>query len=258
MQKEFYVHQNGENKGPYSKETIIELIEAQEFSSDDSIYIDEKKEWILLKDFEPLKAYFKAKTNKIKTKVSDDLKNQEWYILKWDNKYGPFSYLEIVKMLQGKSIFEFDYVWKQGVESWVRIADVSEFNPEKIKNLYKNSEDPNIKDIFFRRRHDRKNFNGSIIIHDNDKVWKGSAIEISEGGAGIIMNNSMIQPGDKVFLHFKPGDKVPPFNAICEVISKKFAKGVNDRYAPVKYGIKFIKIHENDLEAIQKYIKKAA
>ncbi len=190
--------------------------------------------------------------------MSENIKHQEWYILKWDNKYGPFSFLEVVKMLQAKSIFEFDYIWKNGQENWQRIAELSIFEPTQVRNLYDKSEDPDIKNIFFRRRHERKNFNGSIIIHDNEHVWKGDAIEISEGGAGIVVNNAMINPGEKIYLHFKPGDSVPPFNAICEVVSKKFSKEVTDRNAPVKYGVRFLKINANSLGLIKDYIKKAA
>jgi hypothetical protein len=189
--------------------------------------------------------------------VKDIKSLQEWYVLKWDNKYGPFSYIEVVKMLQGKSIFEFDYIWKTGEENWKRIAEVEQFNSNAIKELFKQKEDPKVKDSFFRRRHERKNFNGSIIVHDNDRVWKGDAIEISEGGAGIVMHNSLIKPGEKIFLHVKPGDNVPPFNAICEVVSKKFNKGVNAREESVKYGVKFLKIHSSHLEHIKNYIKKA-
>lgn len=190
--------------------------------------------------------------------VKDIKSLQEWYILKWDNKYGPFSYIEIVKMLQGKSVFEFDYIWKNGQENWKRIAEVSDFDSKNIVKLFEQKEDPTVKDSFFRRRHERTTFNGSIIIHDNDKVWKGEAIEISEGGAGIVMQNSLIKPGEKVFLHVKPGDNVPPFNAICEVVSKKFSKDINGREAPVKYGVKFLKIHSAHLDSIKEYIKKKA
>jgi hypothetical protein len=190
--------------------------------------------------------------------MSEILKQQEFYILKWDNKYGPFSYLEVIKMLQSKSVFEFDYIWKPGQENWMRIADMQEFEPSKIHALFEKSEDPEIKNIFFRRRHERVNFNGSIIIHDNEKVWKGEAIEISEGGAGIVIHNAMINPGEKIYLHFKPGDAVPPFNAICEVVSKKFSKDLEDRNSPVKYGVKFLKINSASLGLIKDYIKKAS
>jgi hypothetical protein len=190
--------------------------------------------------------------------VKDIKTLQEWYILKWDNKYGPFSYVEVVKMLQGKSVFEFDYIWRAGEENWKRIAEVEHFSIHTISELFKQKEDPAIKDSFFRRRHERKNFNGSIIVHDNDRVWKGDAIEISEGGAGIVMHNALIKPGEKIFLHVKPGDSVPPFNAICEVVSKKFSKGVNSREEPVKYGVRFLKIQSQHLESIKAYIKKAA
>lgn len=191
--------------------------------------------------------------------MSDKTNQQEWYILKWDNKYGPFSLLEVVGMLQSKSLFEFDYIWKVGQESWMRIADKEEFHPSQILNLYgKKDKNTDLENVFFRRRHERKSFNGSIIIHDNQKVWKGDAIEISEGGAGIIIYNSMINPGEKIYLHFKPGDQVPPFNAICEVISKKYSKDIEGRDSPVKYGVKFLKINTTSLGLIKDYIKKAS
>ncbi len=199
-----------------------------------------------------------AKQQRQQSELEEHHKLQEWYILKWDNKYGPFSYLEVVKMLQSKAVFEFDYIWKQGQENWLRIADVPLFEPSQIHNLFEKNEDPEIKNIFFRRRHERKNFNGSIIIHDNERVWKGEAIEISEGGAGIVVHNAMINPGEKIYLHFKPGDSVPPFNAICEVVSKKYSKSLEDRNSPIKYGVRFLKINSNALGLIKDYIKKAS
>src|SRR5690606_38372739 len=98
---------------------------------------------------------------------------------------------------------------------------------------------PEINEVFFRRRHRRVKYGGTILVHDNKSVWKGQGVEISAGGAGVIMENSMIVPGQTLYLHFKPGDGVPPFNAVCEVVSKRFVEGVKDKNAPIRYGLKF-------------------
>ena len=37
---------------------------------------------------------------------------------------------------------------------------------------------------------------------------------------------------------------MPPFNAICEVVSKRYDEDVRDASAPVKYGLKFTNISE--------------
>ena len=112
---------------------------------------------------------------------------------------------------------------------------------------------PEVSQIFFRRRHKRVQYGGTILVHDNKKVWKGQAVEISEGGAGVVMDNSLIVPGQELFLHFKPGDGVPPFNAVCEVVSKQYVFGVKDPKAPMKYGLKFKDLSNDTQKAIKEY-----
>lgn len=183
--------------------------------------------------------------------------DDEWYVLKWDNRYGPFAMVDVVKMLQDKSVFEFDYVWKPGFESWTRIAELPQFAADQIRGL-KSSKMPELSEVFFRRRHARTKYNGSIVIHDNHGVWKGESFEVSEGGAGVIINNALLLPGQKLFLHFKPGDGVPSFNATCEVVSKKYIKGVKNKEAPICYGVKFIEINGEIQKALREYTSRVA
>lgn len=255
----FFIHHNGQNMGPFTVDEIVKKVEQNEIQLTDYVYIEDKKDWVSLME-EPLisgRLTNKVSSNpppKIHREEVTGMEKQEWYVLKWDNKYGPFSYVDLIKMLQSKSIFEFDYVWKSDFDNWQRVAEVADFNQGKIKELFKSNKDMEEKNVFFRRRHERTSFNGSILVHDNNNVWKGNAIEISEEGAGIIMNNSMITPGQSIYLHFKPGDSVPPFNAVCEVVSKGFVKDLKDKSSQVKYGVKFIKIQPGTKKAIKKYI----
>jgi hypothetical protein len=182
---------------------------------------------------------------------------QEWYVLKWDNRYGPFSYLDVIKMLQEKNIFEFDFVWRQGFDGWHRIAELSDFSSETIKSLSSSSSKKS-EDVFYRRRHARTKHNASIIVHDGNNVWKGTSLEISEGGAGLVMHNALVLPGQKVYLHFKPGDGVPPFNAVCEIVSKQYVKGVKSKEAPIGYGVKFLEVSGDVQKVIRKLASKTA
>ena len=55
------------------------------------------------------------------------------------------------------------------------------------------------------------------------------------------MSNSVVVPGQRVFIHFRKFNEWPAFNAVCEVVSKKF---VNDG-SPVQYGLRFLSLtHE--------------
>ena len=67
------------------------------------------------------------------------------------------------------------------------------------------------------------------------------------------MENSMILPGQKLYLHFKPGDGVPPFNAVCEVVSKRYIEGLNSKKTPIRYGLKFVDLDEGTKDFLMQY-----
>lgn len=163
---------------------------------------------------------------KSKIQIPDD----QWFILKGESRFGPYGFDEVVRMLQDRSLFEFDFAWCAKMENWKRIAEIGDFSPENLRHF---------EHLFIKRAHKRKKFEGTVLVHDNQKLWKGKGIEISEGGVGIVMNNSMILPGQTLYLHFKSMEGMPSFNAVCEVVSKKFMGGVKTHDAAVQYGMKF-------------------
>lgn len=173
-----------------------------------------------------------------------------------ENKFGPFSYPDVLKMLQQKVVFEFDFAWHPGLSTWVRIADLDPFKPDNIGKM-KETLMPEISEVFFRRRHRRVRYGGTILVHDNKSVWKGKGVEISAGGAGVVMENAMVVPGQTLYLHFKPGDGVPPFNAICEVVSKQYVEGVKEKNAPIRYGLKFTSISPTTQKFLQEFAKRS-
>ena len=249
--RKYYVSHQEQQMGPYGVDEIVHLVHQGTLSPLDYLYDEDQEDWILfiehgevaerVKDLKP-KSTPKAENSEPapakSTAKPGDYMAHEWFILKGDNKFGPFSYPDMIKMLQQGVVFEFDFAWHDGMEQWQRVAELEAFAKEHIASM-KKSAMPEISQVFFRRRHKRVQYGGTLLIHDNKKVWKGKAVEISEGGAGVIMENSIVVPGQQLYLHFKPGDGVPPFNAICEVVSKQYVSGVKDPSSPVKYGLKF-------------------
>ena len=51
---------------------------------------------------------------------------------------------------------------------------------------------------------------------------------------------------------------MPPFNAICEVVSKKYVDGVKDKNAPIRYGLKFKEINPQAQKVLQNFSKTGA
>jgi hypothetical protein len=271
-----YVSHQGQQLGPYSPDEIVGLVGQGKLSILDYVYDDSREDWVLFMDYPLISERIKStkpkappkskggaetdvhpkleaiKAAELKPKVSSG--ETEWFVLKGENKYGPFAYIELIKMLQECVVFEFDFAWHEGLETWKRIAELSDFSKEKVRAL-RDSSEHEVNQIFFRRRHKRVKYDGTILIHDNKKVWKGQAVEISEGGAGIVMDNSIVVPGQQLFLHFKPGNDVPPFNAVCEVVSKQYVFGVKDSSAPVKYGLKFKDLSNDTQKALKEFSK---
>ena len=282
MQSQFYVSHSGHQMGPYAVHDILKLLQEGTLSPLDYVYDDEKQDWVLFLEHPSLNEKVRAMKPKdrppqavqktsdpvaepkeVKKHHSDprinpelaEVMGHEWFVLKGDNRFGPYAFVDVIKMLQQGVIYEFDFAWYQGLEGWKRIAELSAFSKENVKVL-KATVLPELSEVFFRRRYKRVQYGGTVIVHDNKSVWKGHGVEISEGGAGIVMENSLCVPGQQLYLHFKPGDGVPPFNAVCEVVSKGFTGDIRDPKSPVKYGVKFKTVSAEAHQFLQDYTKR--
>jgi PilZ domain/GYF domain 2 len=278
-------HQNQES-GPFTLDEIVGKVRSKELELFDYIFDDAKQDWVLLMEHPDLAQ--KLKSNKpprppqtvdktgtgtttttvtpvqaattpldlppavpVKAGGTPDAHTiSEWFVLKGENKFGPFTYTDVVKMLQQKIVFPFDYIWHSGLESWKRVAETGDFTEENIRLLFAKTEGKK-KDVFLERQFKRKKFGGRVIIHDNMTLWKGSGFEISKGGVGVTMNNALVVPGQQVFVHFTGEGEFPAFNAVCEVVSKKY---VNDD-TPIQYGLRFLSLSQ---EVQDQFYKKVA
>lgn len=272
VMSKYYLHHNGKQCGPWSVEEIHRKLEARECAWTDYLYDDLKKDWVVVMEYPPLAKLYRSQNASGRPMVfevapsgrlmpapteppevsSPNINPEEWFVLKGETKYGPFLYLDLVHMLQDKKLFEYDYVWNLKLEGWLRVADVPEFKAEQIRSLRETGLSK-ISKVFFRRRYARANFGSSIVMHNNKEIFKGQTLEISAGGAGVVMEAGNFEPGQKIFLHFKAGDGVPPFNATCEVVSRH-----NLDKGQFRYGLKFVNISQSVQKAIKKFTDKKA
>ncbi len=263
QQAHFFVSRNGEQIGPITLDEIVARVLSKGLDVSDYIFDEAHQDWVMLMAH----PHLKEKLNSMKpaapppstmklheTERPDEDRPNEWYVLKGDNKFGPFAYSELLRMLQDKSVFEFDYVWHAKLSAWERLASLPDFAPNQIRKL-RDSGQATLNEVFFRRRHARATYGASILVHNNKSVFKGKSLEISAGGAGIVIESAQLQPGDRIYLHFKPGDGVPPFNAICEVVAKRFVNS-SDKDAPVQYGVKFTEITKQTQDVLNSFTAK--
>lgn len=262
MSKQYYLSDDGKHIGPFTSEVILQKIESHERQWTDYVYDDSLGDWVMLLEHpvfsvklseQPMRpVVMPEKLESKSTAFKATMKDKEWFILKEGNNYGPFCQLDLLQMLQEKTLFEYDYVWHSKLPAWKRVAEVEDFSESNIRSLVESS-DVDMSEIFFRRRHVRASYGASLIVHNSKTVFRGQALEISVGGAGVLIDNPNLQPGQSLFLHFQPGDGVPPFNAVCQIVSKKFVKEGPSTLGSVKYGVKFTTLNQSVRESIQNY-----
>ncbi len=272
MNNEYYLSKNGTHVGPYTLEQILAKVETHENQWTDYVFDAKIGDWLMLIEHPEFSTKLSrkapaipvikapdlsAKASEVHDSDVEKLKDKEWFIMKDNTKCGPFCYLDLLSMLQKKSLAEFDFIWHAKLPTWKPVAEVEDFKPEAIRAI-KELPEQEVSEIFFRRRHARANYGASLIIHNNKTVFRGKAIEIGAGGAGIIIDNPSLQTGQSLFLHFQPGQGVPPFNAVCEIVSKKFIDGGYLAGEKVSYGVKFTAVTQAVRESIAIYTSEKA
>lgn len=253
--EKYFVAKEGIQKGPWTLDEITQNIQKKTLSWNDYIYDEKNNIWLFLFEFslltESFNRSFRNPVQKNKDSSNfDSYKDRIWYILKSNENYGPFTAAEMIQMLQSKTLFEYDFVWRQDQSSWQRLSDVAEFHSDKIKELYEASfaESSEFQKTFYRRRFPRVHYKCELLIHNKHKVFAAEGVEISAGGASFIVDNADFEIGSQIYLHFKPGSDVPAFNATCTVVNKN----VN------KYGVSFNTVSSAIRDSIDKFTKKVA
>ena len=286
-----HVSRNGETLGPWTVDVIAQKLASGEVAVTDFAWDDSATQWVSLMEFAELKAYLQArkpaappvaaksptvpaqqavaplaatpvvsstKPSVVAASMSEDDAIQ-WYVTRGQQKFGPFNFFGVVKALQDKSIFEFDYIWKDGMEGWVRLAEHEKFAADSIRGLLQTLEEKKAHgDVFAQRRHARLPIENDVLINDNQSVSPGRMVEGSVGGSGLIIKNSTLIPGQLIHVHFSSLDGLPAFNAIGEIVSKKYTRSARDQRAPIHYGVRFVKMDPAAEERVKNYFKTKA
>ena len=249
----FYIASQGQQQGPFTLQEIEVKLTSHTINWHDYIYDDKAEDWVLLMEYAPFtvlfNSSFKTPLAVVKNQVDvDPAKQRIWFVLKQNNNYGPFTKLDLIQMLQSKTLHEYDFIWHENMTSWKRLAEVNEFSVQEIKLLFeKHSKKKDAADkVFFRRKFARAKVDSLAIVHDKHKVYKSVGIEISEGGAGLRIEDGKFEKDQQIYLHFKPAPEVPAFNAICKIVSCKGDV----------YGVQFLKISAAAKTYISNYAKK--
>jgi hypothetical protein len=259
---------NGESLGPWSLDQIVEKLAASQIAVTDFVYDEVRQDWIPLLECEALRERLRQQKPKappplkertVEEPVVPGPSNEggKWFVQKGSHRYGPFTYLGLVRALQEKTVYEFDFACMEGMENWVRIAELEDFQPERIRHLTK-STPASEKNTFLNRAHPRIKFESEVIVHDDRSAWVGRSIEGSVGGSGLVIENAALYPGQVVRLHFAATEELPAFNALAEIVNKQFIKELRGLKTPVRYSVRFLELDRTSAGRVKEYFGKQA
>jgi hypothetical protein len=163
---------------------------------------------------------------------------KDWYILKAQQKFGPYSYEDMISMKQNKQLYDFDYVWKMGFKVWMPVALVDDLSLNRFLQWL--SESPKNSSHLLQRKTKRILHTTPVNIHNNISLWKGHTDSISINGALVTMNNPFILPGQDVHIHFesaRPTDIA--FSVTGEIVGKKYSTQRLKYSSPLQYIVRF-------------------
>lgn len=263
--EQFHVARGETPVGCFSIDEILARVEKGELDPLDHVYDEDKLDWIAI-SFHPsfsrhtefwkrLGASKKSAQTSAATSVQTEHQPEEWFVLKGDHRFGPYEYLELVRLTQEKSLNDWDFVWTKRFPKWVRIAALSEFKPEAIQALRETLSERlggTLNEVFFRRRYARAAFEGSILVHNNQRLFKGKSLEMGAGGISLVLQDGDLSVGDKVHVHIKPSKDTPAFNSSCEVMSRR-AVSAGDSRAQIVFGIKFLELDDRVKSQIDRW-----
>jgi len=118
-ERKYFININGNNLGPLKFDEISERLINGLLTCDDYIFIIGDTDWKFIRDLSEFNEYIKSPTEPESNKV--------WFVRKDKNNIGPFSTLEITRMLESGHIDLNDYTWKKGLKGWLTLKDTGEF-----------------------------------------------------------------------------------------------------------------------------------
>jgi hypothetical protein len=258
---QFHVARGDTCVGCFAVTEILSRVERGDLDPFDHVYDESQKDWIAIivhpsfaSHQEFWKKYQHLKVSKpiaapglvVTSDSVNESSKEAWFVLKGDHRFGPFEYLELVRLTQERNLNDWDYVWTKRLPKWARISSLPEFRPEAITQLRESLSQElgaSVNEVFFRRRFARAAFESSILVHNNQKVFRGRSLELSAGGLSLELAEGDIKLSDHLHLHVKPSLETPAFNSACEVVTRR-VMNAGDPKSPVVYGMKFLGLED--------------
>ncbi|MNS90439.1 PilZ domain protein [compost metagenome] len=109
---------------------------------------------------------------------------------------------------------------------------------------------------FKQRQRPRKDISVPVYAHNDHTFFDGQALSISENGALVLINDPLLQPGQKLLMHFQACKENPEsFNVLVEIVRKNYSKQRLNVKSGLHYAVRFLSVQEHGIAQLQKWTR---
>ncbi len=178
---------------------------------------------------------------------------KEWYIVRNDKKYGPYTTDEMIQLRQQRKVFEYDLVWKQGLRQWKPLIQTEEFSTQAMVERSLRGE---VCEVLNRRQWPRVKKEASLLVHNNVGLWPAKTINISVGGALVELNTPFLNPNDQIHLHFQNNDlDSEHFSCLGTITGKRYTNERLRVNSTIQYNVRFDEKDQNAQGQLENWVQ---
>lgn len=188
--------------------------------------------------------------------AQNDSLNQ-WYVLRGENKYGPFEYSAMIRMLQKNEIYDYNYVWAPHLDSWSLLGELADFSKDRLARLIENNAE--MKKAFITRAFPRVDKVIPVYGHNDHLFFDGQTLSVSENGSLLLLNTPLMLPGQTLTLHYKSvRDTGAAFNVKAEIVRKNFTRTRINVKSGLHYAVRFLEVSPAGKEVLKNIVTSAS
>jgi hypothetical protein len=222
IEQKWYFVEDGQRKGPISKDEILKLIEVRKLDSSSYVWTKGFEDWRKLEEVEELKVEPQAPKVKfdempplnltnidphkkviyIKTGLDRGTKSEE---------FGPFNLQMLKKLYHSKRINGKTLVFFPGLDVWKILASFEDF-----QTIFEDI--PPVIEEHDKRIWERKPFMARLFFTNKDQFFEGICRDISLGGMKVLIDHFPAKLNEEISLNVHPEQEEYQFVAKAKVV----------------------------------------
>lgn len=179
----------------------------------------------------------------------------QWFILRGEEKFGPFEYGSMIRLMQDNEVTDSNYVWAPHLEQWTAMGELAEFSRDRLARLVERGD---LKEAFNRRASPRAPVEIALFGHNGEIFFDGRTLSVSQHGALALLNSPLLLPGQTVQLHLRTGVLAKPILLKAEVLRKNFSRRRLNVKSGLHYALRFVDATPEQIQQLKDLVQTKA